>query len=302
MREIILNKSLEINEAGFPEFNPKYFFKDNKDFEPITEISAEITHQNYLYYLSLCWKRHYGAVISPTILWNLILNNLAYKVNQDPEKFRKYFSNSDEKQEIIVDQGGHLIDTNLLINAVSSKIPSDIINHIFPDFSTDTYKSIIANYTAFLDMVSPYYNYSMLLCGIPKIKIIGTQEDWLKFMFNLGAVTATLPECQDYLIKVGNLVGSIIDDTCDYTEMFSLQRCGSGSQVEVSGWIRDFFIEQPKVPYPENFISCIAKIDYHSYNDGNDYRLFAGLFTSKIENGYLIPEFDNMYFKQIKTE
>jgi hypothetical protein len=303
MKEIILNSSLTVNENNsFPEFIPKYFFNDSKGFEPITTIDASITHRNYLRYLGHCWQAHYGAIISPTILWNIVLNNLAYKVNKTPDVFKKYFTESDEKQEICAMQGGNLIDTALLIAGVSQKIPTEILEHVFPKYSTDTEKAIIANYTAFLDMVSPYYNYSMYLCGIPKIRVLGTQDDWLRFIFNLGVITSMIPEFTEYLLKVANKIAMISENTCDYSKMFRLDECGSGSQVEVEGWIRDFFIEQPRVSYPENFISCISKIDYHNYNDNKGYRLYAGLFTSTIEDGYLIPAFDNMYFVKAATE
>lgn len=296
MREIILDSSLTVENKEFDAFNPKYFFKDNTGFEAITNIDSIITHKNYLDYLGLCWKRHYGIIVSPTILWNIILNNLAFKVNQNPEQFRKYFSESEEKQEIIVIQGGNLISVELLMEGLHGKIPSTMLEDCFPKFTTDTENSKIANYTAFLDMVSPYYNYRMILCGIPKVKVLGTDDDWANFVLNLGRISSAIPEFTDYLFTVANRVADIVENSCDYKNIFSLQRCGSGSQVMVSGWITDFFIEQPKVPYPENFISCIAKIDYRCYNDGKDYRMFAGLFTSKIEDDYLIPDFEKMYF------
>ena len=37
---------------------------------------------------------------------------------------------------------------------------------------------IITTRIMLCDMASPYYNYSMYLCGINKIKMGGTQEDW----------------------------------------------------------------------------------------------------------------------------
>jgi len=143
------------------------------------------------------------------------------------------------------------------------------------------------------------------LCGIPKVKVLGTKEDWLIFMFKLGIITALIPEFTEYLITIANRIASICEETCDYSQMFRLDKCGSGSQVEVAGWITDFYIEQPRgkgYGYPENFISCISKIDYHNYNDEKDYRLYAGLFTSVIEDDYLIPEFDNMYFVKKAVE
>lgn len=298
MKEIILDSSLAVIEHQFNTINLKYAFKDSVDFNVASTIDSNIFHRNYLTYLELCWKLHYGIVISPTILWNMVLNNLAYQVNKTPEIFRKYFTESDEKQEIIVQQGGNLIDVNLLISGISSKIPTKIMDSCFPKFTTDTEKSIIANYTAFLDMVSPFYNYGMLLCGIPKIKILGIKEDWLIFVYKLGEIAGAIPELTDYIFKVTKRISDIIEETADYSKFFTLERCGSGSQIEIYGWIIDFFIELPPVLYPENFISCISKIDYKCYNDGNDYRLYAGLFTSIIEDGYLIPEFDNIYFSK----
>jgi len=297
MKEIILDESLEVNEnADFGEFNQRNFFDIETGFEAVTSFEAEVVHRNYLDYLTLCWGNHYGIVVSPTILWNMVLNNLAYRVNQEPETFRKYFTEFDEKQEICVMQGGNQIDVKLLIAGLQGRIPSNMLDISFPEFSTNTENSKIADYTAFLDMVSPYYNFSMFLCGIPKVRVLGTNNDWLDFVLNLDAITAILPECQDYLLGVANHIANVVEETADFSDFFRLDKCGSGSQVEVGGWIKDFFIEQPRIGYPENYISCISKINYHNYNDNKDYRLYAGLFTSKISEGYLIPAFDKIYY------
>lgn len=298
MKEIILDDSLTAGEIDHTEFKPEYFFNDVKGFEPVTSFAADIRHRNYLEYVGLCWKQHYGIVISPTILWNMILNNLAFEVNEKPDVFRKYFTESDEKQEIKVEQGRNLIDVNLLISGVSGKIPADIMKDMFPEFTTDSDNAIIANYTAFLDMVSPYYNYSMFCCGIPKVKVLGTEEDWELFSNSCVEIYETIPEFENYLGGLMMRINDIKEGSANFSDFFRLDRCGSGGQVEVKGWITDFFIEQPRVPYPENFISCISKIDYHSYNNGKDYRLYAGLFTSVIDDGYLVPEFDNIYFEK----
>lgn len=300
MKEIILDNSLTVDEKDFNELNPKQFFgfKPN-EFNPVTGISAKVTHRNYLDYLTLCWKRHYGVVISPTILWNMVLNNLVFEVNKNPETYRKYFSESDEKQEIVVIQGGNLIDVKLLIEGLTGRIPSDIMLPCFLGYSTDTENAKIANYTAFLDMVSPYYNYGMYLCGIPKVKILGTTKDWEDFIINAARIAEIIPEFKMYLTAVSQRVNDMIENNCDYSNFFSLERCGSGGHGEVNGWIRDFYIELPKVNYPENFISCIAKIDYKNYNEGGKkYRMYAGLFTSEVEDGYLVPAFDTMYFEK----
>jgi hypothetical protein len=304
MKEIILDNTLEaVEEIRYREYSPRSFFDIKDDFTPITTINVlddEVMHRNFLEYVVLCWKNHYGVVISPTILWNMVLANLAHAVNADPETYRDYFTESDEKIEIVVTQGGNEISTQLLINKLQELIPGDILNEFFPEFTTDTDKSDIADRTAFLDMVSPYYNYGMFLCGIPKFRILGSDEDWARFRVQCDVISVAIPEFEEYLTRV-RVRSQDISQGYNFADFFSLQRCGSGSQVEVSGWIREFFIEQPSVNYPENFISCISKIDYKNYNEGGkEYRLYAGLFTSMKKNGYLIPSFENMYFEKVE--
>lgn len=301
MKEIVLDNTLTIVDREFRVFDPRYMFDiEQGEFTPITEINAAVIHRNYIDYLTQCWRRHYGVIVSPTILWNMVLGNLAFEVNKDPEKYRNYFTLSAKKQEVLIQQAGNQIDVSLLVSKLQSYIPGDIIDEFFPSFSTDTSKSEIADYTSFLDLVSPYYNYGMYVCGIPKIKILGTKEDWELFDLQCKVLATKIPEFGDYLDKVSDKIYSIINDSADFSSFFDLTRCGSGSQVTVGGWIRDFFIEQPRVLYPENFISCISKIDYHNYTDKKDYRLYAGLFTSSIEDDYLVPEFDNIYFEKLK--
>jgi hypothetical protein len=301
-KEVILDLSLTTKEIVLTatQFNSRRFFNIEKGFEQVTPLTNYITHRNYLDYLALCWNYHYGVVISPTILWNMVLCNLAYEVNKNPEKYRKYFTKSEEKIEIMVEQGGELIDPALLIAGLQGSVPTRILDAVFPPLSTDTEKSRFANYTAFLDMASPYYNYSMYLCGIPKIMILGVKNDWLHIIHRIGMITAVIPECDDYLFEVATKISDIADNNIDYKDFFSLERCGSGHQVMVSGWIKDFFIEKPKVSYPENFVPCISKFDYHNYNNDTDYRLYAGLFSSKIEGDYLVPSFESVYYKKME--
>jgi hypothetical protein len=297
-KEIILDSTLTFVVKGSTSKDIDYgfFFQHGDQYNPVTVFEAEVFHRNYLHYLAMCWKSHYGVIISPTILWNMILNNMAFEVNKRPEAFRKYFTASDKKIEIVVEQDGNQIDVNLLIQGVAGLIPANILPHCFPDLTTDTEKSRIANYTAFLDMVSPYYNYGMFCCGIPKVKILGTYEDWKSLAENSEIIGKIIPEFENYLLGVRLIIYRILNDSCDFSQIFRLERCGSGSQVEVEGWIRDFYIELPRVGYLENFIPCIAKIDYHNYNDGLDYRMYSGLFKSTEADGYLVPEFDNQYF------
>jgi len=266
--EITLDNSLEVKESDFPKYNYFKFFRVEDGLKQITEFDKKITHRNYLDYLGLCWNRHYGAVITPTIIWNMILNNLAFEVNKNPNTYRKYFTNAkDGKKDIVVYEDGNIITPKLLIDELEYEIPGNMFKYCFPEFTTDTEKSNVAMYSAFLDMVSPYYVYSMYMCGIPKVKVLGDFDDWSKIVESCMHIYKEIPEFKNYLSDAIEISLQIRNCAADFSKMFSLKRCGSGSQVEVSGWIKELFIEKPSIEYPNNFVSCISKVDYNCLNN-----------------------------------
>ena len=59
-----------------------------------------ISHLNYLEYLEICWKWHYGAVISPDILWHIFLCELALVIAANPDTYRSLFTESPDQTGI----------------------------------------------------------------------------------------------------------------------------------------------------------------------------------------------------------
>ena len=308
MKEFILNTELEeielqdSDELSFLKGLTRNYRLSEEDKEKYRSyLHGDVFHKNYLYYLSECYNTHRGYVINPDILWNLVLTEIAGIVKDDPEQYRFLFTDSDEKKEIIIAGFDPFeLDMNEIVKCLKALVPSNVETFI-PEFTTTGEAEIHAHNCAFADMVSPYYNYSMYLCGFPKVRVEGTQEDWEKFMNHIDGLGEIMEFdfITEYLVKVADNIEQILDSVKGedrsefFTNIFSLERCGSGSQVEVNGWITDFYVNQPQVPYLENFSAGYSKVDYTVINVG-EYCLFSGLFCSEDINGYLIPIFSRI--------
>lgn len=268
-------------------------------------VEGTVGHDNYLGYLAEAWNNHLGYVLTPDFLWNMVLSELTIVVRDAPEVYRELFTTSDEKIEITVEgtKPQHLVYA--VSAALKKHVPVDT-GAFLPDFTTTSDAAMFAHRAAFLDCVSPYYNYSMLLCGYPSVQLRGTPEDWLLFQKKIsqlkGIFSEKSAEVVSYLDGVGSIVsklqGYVADlaqgleiDTTFLKNIMTLERCGSGHQVEVKGWISQMYIEQPRPAYVSNFSRHVAVVDYKDLNVNKNYRLYSGILSSEVNGDILWPMF-----------
>jgi hypothetical protein len=274
-------------------------------------------HRNYLEYLMMCWANHRGAIVNPTILWNIVLNEIATEIKGNSEKYRFLFTKQSEgKQKIVITQNEqYKLDVEQMCAILKNFVPSNI-DVFLPSFSTDTEMSTIAQQTTFLDTISPYYEYAFTKCGIPKVRIDGTFADYRLFYLALcdiyrQFVNVSSREFLDYLHRV---ISNIADFNwyCkhqdqaegdfgkkDFNNMFKIEKCGSGHPDKLQGWILDFFMDNKERPLTE-FSSLVSSIEYTDETETENplkYRMFTGLFGCEEENDYLIPDFGYFIYK-----
>ena len=260
-------------------------------------------HRNYLEYLELCWAKHFGIVITPDILWHIVLNELVSIVKGSPETYRHLFSGSPEKQTISIMTGELVVmPLDLLIEALKDRVPMDS-SLFLPEFSTTTAASRHALYASFADLASPFYNYVMYLCGFPAISVRGTAEDWaslvnhwdgLKGLFNspwMNQVSQIFHQCKDNL-----------DNASWWREMFKLDHCGSGHETTVSGWVTGLFQETPKLRYVQNFPTNVAMVEYRQFDTNRDFVMKDGLFSSSRHGDFMVPEFGSVVLEKLAID
>jgi hypothetical protein len=241
------------------------------------------------------------VVFTPDILWNSLLAELAAVVKSDPESYRPLFTDSPDKKEIIVFSGDPVImPISVLIDALKSVVPTDT-KAFLPEFSTSTMRSKHAFNCNFADMCSPYYNYSMMCCAFTLIDVRGTKDDYQRIVNSWDSLKVKFTPIKAYMNKVGKLLRNIVDNldsTSFWEKMLTFKFCGSGSDVEVSGWLTDIYVTQPKLAYPTNFAAHVAKVSYKNIDDGKNYVMFDGLFFSKLNGDILEPNFGFAVYEQ----
>lgn len=262
---------------------------------------ADVHHKNYLEYLAICWYSHYGVIVAPHIMWYTILTEIAAHIKRYPDHYRKHFTTSEGKQEITI-QTAEPVELPLkrVMQELQRLVPTEI-HAFFPPMSTSTDAYNLAAMVAFCDAVSPYYEYSMFLCEISKIRVMGTQGDWNTMgdcLREIDRAISPLGELNEYINKVQGILEKIFKsyDTKDsdfWQDMFYFERCGSGSQVEVYGWYRDMFMRKVKGPgYVTNYPSQVSQVEYKNLSTKKQYVMSQGLFRSNLDQeNFLRPDF-----------
>jgi hypothetical protein len=285
-----------------PELMKKKFLDSRKKIHVHETLSnnAVLYHSNYITYLELCYANHYSITITPDIIWYTILNEVISLIKQSPEDYRLLFSNSTEKQEIkILSHDLVVMPLNKLSEVLKNTIPTDSSIY-FPKFDTFTKNSEYAFQAAFCDMCSPYYNYSMYLCGFPYINIKGTLDDWKMLKLQWEELSKNIKSNQDWIISISIILNNIITqfDSIDFWKnMFLIKNCGSGHQSAMSGWFINLFLIKPSIAFSENFATHISSVKYKQLNTNKQYEMNVGLFNSEIEDEFMVPSFSSIIYE-----
>lgn len=265
----------------------------------IMNVNGTHQHLNYLSYLELCWANHYSIVLKPDHIWQILLTEIATHIKNNAEKYRHLFTDSNEKKEITVSTADpYVLPLHEVTKQLKDLVPVGTEDFLL-NFTTSTEMSRFAFNAAFCDAMSPYYSYSMLMCAFPKIRVEGTEEDWTKMLTSIKNLR-TFFELSNYFTKVENNIKNIIsalqnNDGEIFKTMFTLVRCGSGSQTELDGWIKDFFnlTKAVRPGYVSNYPTATSIVEYKNLSTGKEYVMRVGLFSSSFDENqeFLLPEY-----------
>lgn len=106
---------------------------------------------------------------------------------------------------------------------VRAAVGADLVDLLQPAFSTTTVEDWSASLVALMDTVSPYYEFTWVSsCGIPKIRLEGTAQDWREWVAYpqrpglwLGHSPEPWIEYQDTAIRVHQQGGFVCEPSPD---------------------------------------------------------------------------------------
>ncbi len=208
---------------------------------------------------------HHPLALRPEVLMHLITSTIAETVKRHPEDYRQLFTHSDEKRLIEVrhdglvkgDASSHWHEVFPMFNAgLREKVPTRIMDHMLPIFSTATIETDAALMVSFMDAASRFYDYkTYTMCGIPEIRLLGAPEDWRKLEKSAAKLAETFSKHLSlyfrYLLPVlGTLADQANDAPQDDEFWKSIYKFESVSGTDTfNGWITAFlnYIQTPEV-------------------------------------------------------
>jgi hypothetical protein len=159
------------------------------------------------------------------------------------------------------------------------------------DFSCSTFESRLAIKAAFCDAMSPYFHYMNTRCGIPRIKVLGSQQDWISLETKVYRMATEVfnqvgdEKLTKYIFGAQEIVRQMRTETDPsfWGRIFAIDRCRSGHTDLVVGWITSLFRKGADDFY--KYESHISSVEWTNLETGNEYQLRTGLLYSVIHEG-----------------
>jgi hypothetical protein len=210
------------------------------------------------------YSEHRPLVISPDMIWLLICQGFSTHVNSIPEQLRYQFVTHEGKKELIIevspfdfkkgkaDNPYHLVFPQFT-KQIKQHTIGDVYNLITAPFSTTGEVEKAAFEITLMDAMKAYFKYEMrIICGIPRITLEGTVEDWQSVLSRtkkLGKyqldwwIDSLIPILEEFVkTRQGNVNLSFWNNIYIYhvPEKWDMP-CPPPPKPYVNGWIINFF-------------------------------------------------------------
>ncbi|PKC54827.1 hypothetical protein RhiirA1_309325, partial [Rhizophagus irregularis] len=204
------------------------------------------------------YSNHQHLLLTPDDIWLTIAQGVSQHINYNAEKFRYRFVNHEGKKEIaipitgILNSNGSLLEGDfpetidrLVVKTNEAVEKIDVKSLLECDFSTTTKSSLTASQIVLLDMLKEYFSYKgYITCGIPKITLEGTLEDWTKLQEKVIQLRQLDLDMDFWLDRLDPVIWKLVEtykgniDEEFWSKIISKQSFGSGPII--AGWTTAF--------------------------------------------------------------
>lgn len=139
-----------------------------------------------------CFANHRPLVLSPDIIWLLIAQTMAKYIENNAEKLRDKFVDFERKKVLNIWSHTDIFDKKTdwpsILRDMYSEIAAHTKNDVAPnmrcDFTTTGDDEYIASIATLMGAMKTYFRYHVhhMICGIPNITLLGTEDDWKKVL------------------------------------------------------------------------------------------------------------------------
>lgn len=260
--------------------------------------------------LSRAYSRHLPIAIAPHDFWYIANCEFAAMVAKQPDAYREFFTTSAEKQTLLVPVSDPThMDYTVLADMIENKIPhKELSSLLIPNLSSMEGMEFVALCASLADVVQHFYRYETYCCGIPHIKLRGDQEDYELLRDNamkLAEIFVDHADANEYYKRIASLFGEMAlsfeqNQTKFWRGIFTQKNVGSGGQLEINGWIREFFSDRPNDL--ENFSTSISIVPYKNVNTGREFVGAMGAFIGmETTDGYYQPFYEHVVYEKVQA-
>lgn len=233
------------------------FSKKIKVSPPGPEQLANFGRHPFMRSLYAAYAEHRPIVLSPDMIWLLILQGFSRHVNYNSAKMSVLLGMDKEKVELKLEyqsdflEGGYEVWENAVLDfeaALRGHMGNEFMDKLLPDFSTTGHREYIAGMISVMDSLKPFFRYliDVCVCGIPAISLEGQQEDWIHLREkSLALKKYELDWWINELEPILNQFIHAFDAEIDmdfWRNIFKIhkpQMCGDPEKID--GWITQFF-------------------------------------------------------------
>ena len=257
-------ETVPVEQGGFVEYfnsdkqkkvnGTKIFYVYSDPISPFVKGHSE--SPTFADLVALAYAKHYSMEISPDDVWLLILDGIRLHVknNRDALKDRFVGPKADTSIKISADwltlessYGEWSEVINSLFDELQRKLPAETGEPLQTKFTTTSPVDYNISRAMVLSVASEYYSYSVYtLCGIPKIKIKGTRQDWvlLKDVFNKLASRLDMEWWSEQLNPILDEFANAFDGKSDvefWQRIFKIPEQEGCGNEQFNGWFTKFY-------------------------------------------------------------
>lgn len=246
--------------------------KLNYSFETGEEKFYEAGDCPFIEAYRIAYLHHFPIIINPNIFWLIILQGFSkhMEIKDNAERNRYKFVNFEGRENIVIrtdlnlfrasdDQWQIIIEKLLKETSKKIRVNENILNIFKQKFSTSTREEEIATTVTFLSIFKKYFKYTIDgTCGISKVTIEGTIEDWellLKKIIEIGnldeEIIFWIDEIKKIVQKIINTLETRKPDIQFFKNMVQNTDRSKKCQPDlINGWIVKF------IPYDKKNNKC----------------------------------------------
>jgi len=201
------------------------------------------------------YSEHRPYTVSPEMIWMLIQQGISTYLHHNVEEVKSLYPSLVENTELSVEC--HIDEENIVnwqegvsstIKGIADKLGNEFTESYRCNFSHSSDDEKIAGDLMIMDGMQPFFQYIFFvaICGIPRVTVEGSPEDWKKILLKLRYFERL--NLNWWFKKIAPLISKIKKaaegekDTDFWLKMFKIHtKEDYGNPKVIDGWVTSFY-------------------------------------------------------------